>query len=172
MIINKATSDNALVGSLVLLAADGSYITSVTEFDTTTWEATLSPSGSATVDKFWFAPSDTITPQDIGEAIEAEEENSFLHLEIRRGQKFAGKRAMDDTDTSPSDSHRVLGEVKPYLVQCSNCATLFIVYIAQDDKVYETKRANASDKHLTATEIADPENYTCDSCANAVALLR
>jgi hypothetical protein len=185
MIINKTTSDALLVNSLVVRGTTGGYLTGVTEFDTDTMEATVSGSPED-ASSYWFSASseedmgsllalipdvDEDVPVDGGgtETIQAKD-GAAQH--IRPPGKFTGKKAMDDTDTSPSDYHEIISLLVPVLVECSNCSTHFIVYLTDDEKVYETERANASDKYLTATEIVDPGSYACDNCSNTVALLR
>lgn len=192
MIINKSSSDEIWVNSLVV--RDGSsFLDNVTEFDTETMEATLLAGGPVTASQYWFAPEDeaqyqalvdAIPVNTIEQIIDADAEGNptdtaqitikdfRLLSRVRKPGKFHGKKAMDDSDTTPTDYHEVLSTVSPILVQCSNCSTKFIVYITPDNKVYETERVRVGDKHLTAIEITDPGNYTCDNCSNTVALMR
>ena len=186
MIINKTTSDSLLVESLVVRGTTGGYLTGITEFDTDKMEAVPSGGGTVSASSYWFSTSseedmdslfalipevDEDVPNEEGGTDQVQVKDGAAQ-HIRPPGKFTGKKAMDDTDTSPSDYHEIISPLAPVLVKCSNCSTQFVVYLTDDEKVFETERANASDKHLTATEIADPTNYTCDNCSNTVALLR
>jgi len=178
MIINKTTSNSLLVNALVLKGEAGGFISGVSEFDTGTLIASLEGGGTATAKVFYFivAAEDvtdvvSLFPTETNPISEEEEPKAQLFAAVLVSSKFSGKKAMV-ADSSPDHYHEVLGTVAPYLVECSNCGNKFIVYFASGDRVYQTTRANASDKHLTATEIVDPVNYNCDNCSETVSLLR
>lgn len=168
MIINKDTSDAALVNSLVIKGSGGPFLTNVEEFDTSTLEATFVGGGTETAQWFWFDPADETVHETLEGLVPAE---SLELARIQAPNYSPGHKAMVSADTSPTHHHQILGPAVPLLVQCSNCSTMFVVYRTDDGKIYETERANAADKHLTATEIVDPGTYTCDNCSETVALV-
>lgn len=178
MIINKTTSDTLLVNSLVIKGATGGFISGVSEFDTDTLVASLEGGGTAAAKVFYLIVDEedaasliALLPTETNPFSEEEEPIAALLGVVLTSSQFSGKKAMA-ADSSPDHYHEVLGPVSPYLVECSNCGTKFVVYFARGDKVYQATRASPSDKHLTATEIADPVNYTCDSCSETVSMLR
>jgi hypothetical protein len=167
MIINKDTSDAVLVQSFRAFDSGLKPFKKVKEFDTDTLQVTDSSDATHTAADYGFF----ITFEDV-DAVEALLDAS-LYDRIVPGNKrgHGGATSMVYEVADPDHYHRVVDKVSAQLVQCTNCATYFIIYVAPNGEAYATERVNASDKYLTAVEIADPDNYACDQCSTDVSLL-
>ena len=173
MIINKTTSDSALTSTLYLFDAIGKPITGVSEFNTSTFEATLSVGGASTAADFKFYVADATEAESVVSTLQAivgvepQEGEIYppFHVEVKPAGKT--KKAMDDADTAPVEVLKVHCSVGTVLVQCSNCSTYFIVFTGPRGALWTGEQTNPTDKWLTATQL-DPGNITCDNCGEGV----
>lgn len=164
MIIDKSTSDTLLVNSLRIFDSSGQPLHKVKAFNTTTMVATKDDDStvSSCVDFGFFIDM----PDE--EAVEALLDPS-LYSKIVPGHKTShgGCASMDYEVTDPDYFFVQQSKLAPVLLRCTSCSTNFVVFVDRVGELWSTERAQASDKHLTATQL-DKNTLTCDNCSNNV----
>jgi len=186
MIINKMTSPEPLVNSLVVLTTNSRPLKNIVTFNTETREATFSSGDPIVADLFFFETSSSSDYNSVIAAIEEaypqievelpdgsthyryqEHDPRFL---VSRKRAFRGKKGMDDSDNLPDESLVLsAGPLEARQAVCTNCSTQFLIHVSGDRKVWKALLANPGDTFQTMTEV-DIDNLTCDNCSAAVAI--
>lgn len=165
MIINKTTSDELLVDSLVAIDSNGKPIKNVTEFNTDTRLATLGGGGTEAATSFIFSTA----PENVESLMALLDED--LKPLVSVNKKFTAKKAMDDV--AAPDNYLIINTfpapLRPYAATCTNCSTKFLIYVDENNNLWTAIRSNPVDNFETLTQI-DDSSLTCDNCSQAVAV--
>jgi len=185
MVINKNTSNQVMVSSLIVLTDNRKPIKNIVSFDTETQIATLSVGGPVTAADFAFTVTTeeefrTLidlfeveyppTVEDLGGGnIVSTPQPNDPRFRVSYKKAFQGKKGMVDSDLLPDNVLTLNSAATPGMVVCSNCGSCFLLYVGRNNSVWSATRVKAGDKFDTLTEV-DLDTLTCDNCEEAVSI--
>jgi len=157
MIINKTTSNAALVDSLQVIDTKGKTLRKLVELNTDTMQATDKRDVVKAVQEFYFFGDATQLTALLPESLQR-----YIVPGLPNKQSMVWDK--DDPDLTLD----YVTTLQPVLVCCSGCDTHFMVYLERGN-VWSPDKLNVTDKHFTLTKLKD--KLVCDGCGQPVRLV-
>jgi len=163
MIINKDTSNAALVNSIRIFSSTGKPLKKIKEFNTATLLVTKDDDGTETAQDYAFF-IDAADVETVEGLLDAGEHNKIVP---GMNTGHGGVQSMSYNISDPDETLDNISMLVPKLIQCSACSTYFVAFLDKDGNLWSTSRAVNTDKHLTATQL-DSGSLACDNCSVSV----